>query len=242
MEPKTCGIYKITNTVNGKFYIGSSSNIDARRKRHIRQLRTNSHDNIHLQRAWDLYGEQKFVFEIIEKCKPGIMLEREQWHLDSVTLSYNISRHTQAFMLGIKRPKSFGERISAMKKGNKYFEGKTHSPEARKRISKAMMGNMRNVGRKHSEDFKRKLSEANTGKRHSEETKKKMGIAVVQLTKNGEFIATYDTRVEAAVANNMKGRHIGSCCSGKRRTSGGYMWMHAIDYRTPGVIQQLALM
>ena len=33
------GIYKITNTVNGKFYIGSSKNIEIRWRVHRRNLR-----------------------------------------------------------------------------------------------------------------------------------------------------------------------------------------------------------
>ena len=56
------GIYKITNTVNGKVYIGQS--IHLRRRIKIHQT-VNSEHNKHLKRAFKKYGLEKFTFEII---------------------------------------------------------------------------------------------------------------------------------------------------------------------------------
>ena len=93
---KICGIYKITNTVNGKFYIGSSNNIYNRWKQHKTQLNDGMHGNIHLQNAWNMYGGQNFKFEIIEECAPEIQFEREQYYLDMLNPfddnGYNIVR------------------------------------------------------------------------------------------------------------------------------------------------------
>lgn len=61
----TIGIYKITNIVNGKIYIGKSLNIEQRFNRHINDLNRNSNHNPHFQNAWNKYGEDKFKFEII---------------------------------------------------------------------------------------------------------------------------------------------------------------------------------
>jgi group I intron endonuclease len=58
------GIYKITNKINGKVYIGQSINIERRWKEHISDKRKNS--LIHL--AIEKYGEKNFNFEIIEEC------------------------------------------------------------------------------------------------------------------------------------------------------------------------------
>ena len=57
------GIYKITNKVNGKFYIGSSNNIKRRWKYHKSNLRSGTHDNIHMQRSYDKHGEENFSYE-----------------------------------------------------------------------------------------------------------------------------------------------------------------------------------
>ena len=50
------GIYQIVNKVNDKRYIGSSSNIDNRRKKHLSMLKSGSHENSHIQRSYNKYS------------------------------------------------------------------------------------------------------------------------------------------------------------------------------------------
>ena len=78
------GIYKITNTINGKFYIGSSKNIENRWDVHKQHLRGKYHINPKLQHAWDFYGEDCFNFDVIEETPADekLLFEREQHHLD----------------------------------------------------------------------------------------------------------------------------------------------------------------
>lgn len=64
------GIYCITNTVNGKRYIGQALNIKVRWRTHKTCLRGGYHGNSHLQRAWKIYDEENFTFSILEKCEP----------------------------------------------------------------------------------------------------------------------------------------------------------------------------
>lgn len=52
---KIAGIYKITNLVNGKMYIGESRNCFSRWQSHKRELKKGRHSNTHLQRAWNKY-------------------------------------------------------------------------------------------------------------------------------------------------------------------------------------------
>jgi group I intron endonuclease len=66
---KTAGIYQITCTANGKKYIGSSLSIERRFTHHKTQLKYNKHINNHLQNAWNKYGKDSFVFEILEKVE-----------------------------------------------------------------------------------------------------------------------------------------------------------------------------
>lgn len=65
----TIGIYKITNTVNGKVYIGKSQDIEERFKQHIEGLNGKRNHNPHFQNAWNKYGKENFRFEIIHSLK-----------------------------------------------------------------------------------------------------------------------------------------------------------------------------
>ena len=83
------GIYRIKNLVNGKCYYGSSKQIEKRFDRHKRGLKNNIHINCVLQRALDKYGENNFIFEIVEECNISVLLETEQKYLD-LRPEYNI--------------------------------------------------------------------------------------------------------------------------------------------------------
>lgn len=133
-------------------------------------------------------------------------------------------------------------KISKANKGNQYGIGHKVSEDARNKISKSMIGNQRGKGQKMSqevkhklaeshktEDFRKKLSEANKGKKHSIETKRKLSESHKGLgSKKVVCIETkvvYDSAIEAAKKNDIKGHgHISECCKGKRKTAGGYHW------------------
>ena len=86
------GIYKIENLVNGKFYIGSAERLVKRKNNHLCYLRNGTHTNIKLQRAFNKYGEDYFKFSIIETCENNLLIEREQYYIDSLNPFYNICR------------------------------------------------------------------------------------------------------------------------------------------------------
>lgn len=75
------GIYKITNTINKKVYIGQSIDIENRLKTHIRLLNTNKHYNNHLQSSWNKYTEASFIFDIIEYCSQETLDEKEKYYI-----------------------------------------------------------------------------------------------------------------------------------------------------------------
>lgn len=60
-------IYKIINVKNGHFYIGSTVEIDKRRDKHFKDLKNGRHHSLHLQRAYNIYGEDSFLFKIVRE-------------------------------------------------------------------------------------------------------------------------------------------------------------------------------
>lgn len=57
-------IYKIENTINHKKYIGLTNNIVRRRGRHFTDLKRGVHDNSFLQKEYNIYGKDAFIFTI----------------------------------------------------------------------------------------------------------------------------------------------------------------------------------
>lgn len=86
------GIYQIKNKVNSKSYIGSSTRLSKRWKRHLTDLKCNVHHSLALQRAFHKYGYNNFEFIILENCEEGKLLEREQYYLDNLKPEYNICK------------------------------------------------------------------------------------------------------------------------------------------------------
>lgn len=88
-----CGIYKITNKLNGKAYVGSSKDIHKRWDKHKKDLKGKRHHNAKLQRAWNK-GDIELEFSILEECSQDILFDREQhWMdtLDTYSSGYNCS-------------------------------------------------------------------------------------------------------------------------------------------------------
>ena len=69
--PKEAGIFRITNTANGKIYLGSSLNLHGPLNKHRFVLATGAHITKALQADWNRHGEAAFVFEIVEQVKPS---------------------------------------------------------------------------------------------------------------------------------------------------------------------------
>lgn len=60
-------IYKITNTVNNKAYIGKTTQLKRRIADHVNKLQKCKHHSECLQSDWNMYGEASFTYEIVEK-------------------------------------------------------------------------------------------------------------------------------------------------------------------------------
>lgn len=86
------GVYLIKNIKTNKKYVGSTSrNFLTRFKEHFHELSKNLHKNPYLQKAWNKYGEDFFIFEILESCEN--FEEKETFYLNYFKKSelYNIN-------------------------------------------------------------------------------------------------------------------------------------------------------
>ena len=117
------GIYKITNSINLKIYVGSAINLYKRFIGHKNQFITNKH-NDRFQNFMNKYGIDTLSFCLIEYCDKDMLIEREQYWIDyyqsyKSKLGYNVSK-TAGSTLGCKMPKSHIESCIKRMKGNKF--------------------------------------------------------------------------------------------------------------------------
>lgn len=134
---------------------------------------------------------------------------------------------------GVKNP-MFGKhltvnarkKISEAQKGNKSRIGKHHSEESKRKIGLKSKGNKYHLGKHHSEEAKRKMRRPKTEieKQHMRESKPK--TPVVQYTIGLEYVAKYESTREAERQTNIGHCKIISCCKGKRKSAGGFIWRY----------------
>jgi group I intron endonuclease len=181
---KNIGVYKISNILSGRYYIGYSTNINRRFTVHRSKLKKNCHDNIFLQRAYNLDGEDKFKYEIIHKCDTEE--EAKEIELQYLTdlnirniiynLNFNnsggdlLTNHPDKEKIREKIIKTQLENMSKLsseerkQKYGKFGEnngmyGKTHTDEVRKQLSDTHKGNTYCLGKKASDETRQKISE-----------------------------------------------------------------------------------
>lgn len=108
---KKSGIYCIFNKVSLKTYIGSSKNIYDRLHQHLHKLKRNAHVNKHLQSSFNKYGEDKYIYVILEFCKSEERFIREQYYINLFKPEYNKSLNVKG-NLGIKLSEENKKQIS----------------------------------------------------------------------------------------------------------------------------------
>ena len=89
---KIIGIYKITNTITGDFYIGSSKNVKKRLAAHKWPSKWNEHPNNPMYLDMKKYGTDKFEFEVLAEVEPDKLKETEQEFIEKMHPTYNSNR------------------------------------------------------------------------------------------------------------------------------------------------------
>ena len=112
---KISGIYKITNTITGDFYIGSSKNVKERWRNHKKPSTWKRCPNNQMYQDMKKYGVENFAFEVLAEVEADSLKEKEQKFIETLKPTYNSNR---ANGWNIERLKE------AQKKYNKSDKGK----------------------------------------------------------------------------------------------------------------------
>ncbi len=103
----TCGIYAIVCTGSWRSYVGQTVNLETRFQDHIQLLRRQKHDNTSLQIDFDIYGEDSFNYEVIEKNDEIKLGEREIYWIEFGENLYNKTSKSRQIFLTEKEKERF---------------------------------------------------------------------------------------------------------------------------------------
>lgn len=201
------GIYKITNIVNKKIYIGSAINIRKRKNVHFCHLRKNKHHSKYLQNSYNKHGKDNFIFEILELVfDKHKLLEIEQYYLDTLLFSQEfIKKENNKFReLGYNMYPIAGSKI-----------GTFHSNETKEKIRNKLKGISINVGKNNP--MYGKLGDNNP-----------KIISVIKFDLNNIFIKEYASIITASKENNIPSTNIIKNCKNKLKTCGGFIWKYKV--------------
>lgn len=174
MDIKHPAIYKITHIDSERCYVGSTGNVERRWGDHIRDFRGGRHHSPYFNRVWNKYGQDAFVFEILEELDLSglsvdemivLFAEREQRWIDKFQPVFN-SAPIAGSSLGYK----WTDEQKAGLKGRKPRGPISDEERAKLNASK----NPRHSRKPHSEETKKKIGDANRGKKRSPESVAKM--------------------------------------------------------------------
>lgn len=244
-------IYKYTNKINGKIYIGQTIN----EKRRLNQHKKSSENSL-FHRAIKKYGWENFEYKVLFKihCNNEQDLTNTLNIKESIAIRFfnsidsNVGYNLKISGSKGKLNKSVRDKISKSHKG---LPGRKHTDEEKKSLSikrRGVLNPMYGIHRPHTEEEKIKMSIAlkgkyvgpknlNFGKKRkplSNEVKNKLSIAnsipVVQLSIEGDFIKEWVGAKKAE--NDLKLKGITKACKGKAITVGGFRWMYKSEYES----------
>jgi len=191
----TIGIYCIQCLKDENYcsYVGLSKNIENRILRHKQALKRQQHNNLYLQRAYDKYNKNDFVYEILEICQEEELINKEiEWcytfGFPDKELCYNIAEP------GGMPPVTYGE-------DNPWY-GRKQKEESKQKMSLSKKGMVSIFkGRKHTEETKAYLSELKKGTKMSEETKEKISKKMRGEKSHLSILTAYEVAIIKYILN-----------------------------------------
>jgi len=199
-----CGVYIIRNLITGEVYVGSSKNLEHRRRTHFNLLKAGRHTNKKLQTAFLKYGEEAFLFETVLFCLPEERFLKEELLIasfDSFWNGYNSTPNTRAINDGLKLSVSHRKLLSESAK-RRYA-----SEEARRATSRACAIAWKDP--EFREKMLAKLQSPSVKKFRSEAQKSTWQDPIIRLRRISalqKICATTDYRNKISSANKGKRR------------------------------------
>lgn len=209
------GIYKITNKINGKQYIGQSINLEHRLNEHRR-----CEGDSYIHNAIKKYGLENFDFEIIELTSKELLNEREKFwiaYYDSYNKGYNLTLGGEEVSLHPSRPVNQYDL-------NGNFIQRFESIMDASRATGAPSGKICMVCNKE-----RNTAAGFQWRYPNDEPPVKAKLqkrAVDQYSLEGTFLQTWDSAKAAGRYYNIDPSGIGHVCKGVRKTAAGYVWRY----------------
>lgn len=249
-------IYLRTNRINGKKYVGLTTDLKTRQY-NWNNLNQPYAGNV-ITNARAKYGIDAFDFEILKECNDNELDYWEKYYIKELNTKkpygYNMTEggdgcpgyiHSEETRKKIseslkgKTPWIKGKHLSeeTKKKLSIINKGKKLSEDIKKKIGEAQKGEKHwNYGKHWSEEDKEKLSESHKGKKQTEETKLKrieklrngkLSKTVLQINKDtNEVIAEFPSVSEVERQLGISISNVSNCCNGKRNIAGGYKWQY----------------
>lgn len=204
-------VYKATNKINGKSYIGQTTqSLDRRKRSHISRA-LNNMDGAYFHRALNKYGKINFKWCVIKNCyslddlnKFEIKFIREY---DTFNNGYNLDLGGKG-SIGFRHSEETKRKMSLSKRGKRNPNyGRVFSEEHRVKLSIAGKNRIQlkgkeslNYGRKLSDDHRKRISISNKGRVCSEETKNKISETRIKNKSTAKkYIITTPERKEIFV-------------------------------------------
>ena len=243
--PQLPGVYKLTNEVNGKIYIGKSVRLRHRIQGHGCDQRF----NYYIQRAIKKHGWANFKIEIIEtypsrtKFIEKYILEREMFWIglfksNKKEIGYNLANpiagregyslsesHKEALRAAAKRRRESPEYIKKQNDKRLLREAnKTRNKIKTSEYKRTLCGPKSSLwGRKHSAKTKEKMSRSSYKRGNCNGNKNDKKIDQLNI-KTNKVIKTWDSLSEASKTLKMSMANISSCLNGTRKTAHGFRW------------------
>lgn len=220
-------IYKITNQINGKFYIGKTiKTLQNRFHNHCYEaLKRNSTTYFH--RAIRKYGKENFILEEIELCDNKILNEKEVFWISKLRPHYNQTNGGEGingYKYTEEQCRKISERMIGKYEGNKNpFYNQTHTKQQKEKWSKMRKGQPSPcgfTGKSHKEESKNKTSQTLKNNPNVKRTK------VFQYDIEGNFLREFQSFADAAQFVKTSPSNIKYTCEGKFKHCKGYKWSY----------------